>query len=147
MIPVKTTEVFETDTVFGTNTAHDLKDLPYQTDLTNLQCSAKFIIHNPKTGERLAFGPGVAALCEGVREYGSLSAAAKSMGMSYSKAWKIVGEAEEALRVKLVIRQKPKGFVLTADGEKLLNAYIEIAQDLANYAQFRFHQKLADMEC
>lgn len=112
-----------------------------QASLSDLKSSVKLLIHNPQTGERLAFGPGVAGLCEGVRRFGSLSAAAKEMNMSYSKAWKIVGEAEEALRVKLVMRQKPKGFWLTPEGEALLDAYLEISEDITKYADYRFEQK------
>ena len=48
------------------------------------------------------FGPGVAALLEKVREKRSLRAAAASMGMAYSKAWRIVRTAEEALGHKLL---------------------------------------------
>jgi hypothetical protein len=48
------------------------------------------------------FGPGVAALLEEVREKRSLRAAAASMGMAYSKAWRIVRTAEEALGHKLL---------------------------------------------
>ena len=36
------------------------------------------------------FGRGIASLCIGVRDTGSLNAAAKSMGMAYSKAWRII---------------------------------------------------------
>ncbi len=46
---------------------------------------------------RRRFGPGVAALLEEVREKRSLRAAAGSMGMAYSKAWRIVRDAEESL--------------------------------------------------
>ena len=48
------------------------------------------------------FGPGVAALLEEVREKRSLRAAAGSMGMAYSKAWRIVRAAEDALGYKLL---------------------------------------------
>ena len=47
-------------------------------------------------GER-CFGPGVAALLEGVEEKRSLRAAAISMEMAYSKAWRILRRAEDAL--------------------------------------------------
>ena len=41
---------------------------------------------------RRRFGPGVAALLSEVREKRSLRAAAGSMGMAYSKAWRIRSE-------------------------------------------------------
>ena len=43
------------------------------------------------------FGRGVANLCLGVRERGSLNAAAKDMKMAYSKAWKSINATEEHL--------------------------------------------------
>ena len=45
-----------------------------------------------QNGQRF-FGPGVAELLERVREHRSLRAAAASMEMAYSKAWRIVNEA------------------------------------------------------
>ena len=47
-----------------------------------------------QNGQRF-FGPGVAELLERVREHRSLRAAAASMEMAYSKAWRIIHEAEE----------------------------------------------------
>ena len=45
-----------------------------------------------QNGQRF-FGPGVAELLERVREHRSLRAAAASMEMAYSKAWRIIHEA------------------------------------------------------
>ena len=41
------------------------------------------------------FGPGARELLRSVDETGSLSQGAKKMGMSYSKAWRMVGEIEQ----------------------------------------------------
>ena len=41
------------------------------------------------------FGPGIATLLERVQEHRSLRAAALSMEMAYSKAWRIIRTAEE----------------------------------------------------
>ncbi|MEG1593144.1 MAG: ModE family transcriptional regulator, partial [Oscillibacter sp.] len=41
------------------------------------------------------FGPGIATLLSRVREHHSLRAAAASMEMAYSKAWRILRTAEE----------------------------------------------------
>lgn len=48
------------------------------------------------------FGPGVAALLERIPDAGSLRAAAASMNMAYSKAWKIMHRAEEMLGFPLL---------------------------------------------
>lgn len=51
------------------------------------------------------FGPGMARLLFMVQETGSLTMASKEMGMSYSKAWKMVKLAEEALGFPLLHTQ------------------------------------------
>ena len=77
-------------------------------------------------GER-CFGPGVAALLEGVEEKRSLRAAAISMEMAYSKAWRIIRRAEDAFGRKLLQSttggKNGGGAELTAEGRELLKAY------------------------
>ena len=80
------------------------------------------------------FGNGPLYLLEGVRKYGSLSASAKAMNMSYSKAFKLIRRSEEALGFKLlesVSGGKEGGSsVLSKDGEAFLSVYKDYA--LAN---------------
>src|SRR5690349_25000968 len=52
-------------------------------------------------GERL-FGPGPAELLEHIDAEGSITKAAKKMGMSYKKAWDIVENLNSNSQVKLV---------------------------------------------
>ena len=77
-------------------------------------------------GER-CFGPGVAALLEGVEEKHSLRAAAISMEMAYSKAWRILRRAEDAFGCKLLQSttggKNGGGAALTPEGAALLKAY------------------------
>ena len=47
------------------------------------------------------FGHGCVLLLQGIAREHSLNRAAKSMGMAYSKAWRIVNEAEGQLGCKL----------------------------------------------
>lgn len=70
-----------------------------------------------------AFGPGLAHLMAGVGELGSLNAAAKGMGMAYSKAWRILNEGEEQLGVKLLERNGAHGSTLTPEGRRMLEGY------------------------
>ena len=69
------------------------------------------------------FGRGVANLCLGVRELGSLNAAAKGMKMAYSKAWRIIKETEAAL------------------GMQLLDTYLEIDAKLQKVAETEFAKR------
>ena len=102
------------------------------TKLDELTVEVKLLLHNPKNESRLAFGPGVAGLCHGIYKYNSISKAAGDMHMAYSKAWKIINEAEDALGIKLVERVKPHGSMLTAKGQKLLEGYLDM-QDRIKY--------------
>lgn len=81
------------------------------------------------------FGPGVASLMEGIDREGSLSAAAREMGMAYSKAWTVFRDCEEALGMPLLQKQtggrKGGKSTLTPEGRELLKRYRNIQQRLA----------------
>lgn len=87
------------------------------------------------------FGRGVANLCLGVRNLGSLNAAAKDMKMAYSKAWRIIKETEAALGMQLLDRDGAHGSTLTADGDKLLDAYLELDIKLQKIAEEEFAKR------
>lgn len=95
------------------------------------------------------FGPGVAALLEEVREKRSLRAAAGSMGMAYSKAWRIVRDAEGAFGYKLLEStiggRHGGGAALTEEAEALLAAYQALREEVSAYAQERFRERFRDL--
>ena len=64
------------------------------------------------------FGHGCVLLLQGIAREHSLNRAAKSMGMAYSKAWRIVNEAEGQLSCKLIERDGARGSTLTPAGER-----------------------------
>src|SRR5688500_2979203 len=80
-------------------------------------------------GERF-FGPGRAELLELIDETGSISKAAKKMGMSYKKAWAMVDEMNAKASKPYVTSQKGGhkggGTALTASGKQMLHAYNNI---------------------
>ena len=80
------------------------------------------------------FGPGIATLLERLREHRSLRAAAVSMEMAYSKAWRIIRTAEDVFGCKLlestVGGQHGGGAVLTPEAERILAAYREYQADV-----------------
>ena len=98
----------------------------------------RLAVMNESADSNSQFGRGVANLCLGVRELGSLNAAAKSMKMAYSKAWRIVKETEAALGTQLLNRDGAHGSTLTEDGDKILDAYLEVEQKLQNVAEKEF---------
>lgn len=107
-------------------------------ELSDLKPVIKLSIANPASEENALFGPGVAALCEGVRATGSLNAAAKSMGMAYSKAWRVVKETEASLGVMLLNRNGAHGSTLTPECTALLDAYLKLKQSLQDSAEREF---------
>lgn len=107
-------------------------------NLVNLKPTIRLSIVNPDTESGSVFGRGIASLCLGVRETGSLNAAAKSMGMAYSKAWRIIKDTEAALDVQLLYRDGAHGSRLTEDCEQLLAAYQRIEEELQAEAEASF---------
>ena len=107
-------------------------------DLANLKPTIRLSIMNPDAESGSLFGRGIASLCLGVRETGSLNAAAKGMGMAYSKAWRIIKDTETALDLQLLNRDGAHGSDLTEAGNKLLDTYLAIEEKLQKEAEELF---------
>ncbi len=112
--------------------------------LDNLQPTIRLSIVNPSTESSSVFGRGIASLCIGVRETGSLNAAAKSMRMAYSKAWRIIKETEAALGVQLLNRDGAHGSTLTEECEQILEAYQTIEKNLQQQAVALYNEEVAN---
>lgn len=80
------------------------------------------------------FGPGRAELLLLIGESGSISRAAKVMGMSYKKAWTMVEEMNTRATRPYVIThkggQKGGGTELTDEGKRLIAAYSRLVVTL-----------------
>lgn len=90
------------------------------------------------------FGPGIAMLLERVQEHHSLRAAAASMEMAYSKAWRILHTAEDVFGCKLLHStiggQHGGGATLTPEARQLLDAYNAYVADLNAYGIAKFEE-------
>lgn len=90
------------------------------------------------------FGPGVAKIMELVKETGSLSKAYNLMGLSSSKGWKILKNAEEDLGFPLIISTKGGAgggkSELSLEGEDLLKKYQAFIADLDREAKKIFRK-------
>ena len=104
----------------------------------NLHPIIRLAVMSEDSDSNSQFGRGIANLCLGVREKGSLNAAAKSMKMAYSKAWRIIKETEAALDMQLLDRDGAHGSTLTDDGNKLLDAYLKVDEKLQKIAEDEF---------
>ena len=112
--------------------------------LENLEVEIHLIIRNKETeAHAAAFGRGIARLCEGVERTGSLNKACKEMGMAYSKAWRIVRNAEESLGFALLERQGAHGSVLTSKAKMLLRAFKQTEEVLKETGQKELNSALA----
>ena len=102
------------------------------------------------SGDRI--GPGKIALLEAIRSTGSISAAARSLGMSYRRAWLLVEEINDALREPAVTAEtgghRGGGAVLTAVGERVIDLYRSIESQARSAAggEFRAIGKLVRPE-
>lgn len=78
-------------------------------------------------GDTVALGPGKARLLEAIGATGSIAAAARSMGMSYGRAWQLVQAMNGDFRRPLVERaaggRGGGGAVLTDLGHEALDRY------------------------
>ena len=85
-----------------------------------------------KDGETL-LGQGRVQLLEAIEENGSLSAAAKSLGMSYKKAWRLLDEMNKTSETPLVetsIGGKDGGGAeLTVAGRAMVKAFNNIKDE------------------
>lgn len=74
-----------------------------------------------------AIGPGKAALVSQIDETGSISAAARAMGMSYRRAWQLVEALNESFSQPVVLTaiggRRGGGARVTDFGRKLVGEY------------------------
>lgn len=85
-----------------------------------------------------AIGPGKADLLEAIMREGSISAAGRSMGMSYRRAWMLVDCMNRCWREKLVETMAGGGAAsgarVTPAGQAVLAVYRALQQRLADAA-------------
>lgn len=83
-----------------------------------------------RKGGTVALGPGKVELLEAIHEHGSISAAARSLGMSYRRAWLLIDELNRSLKMPATLSEqggaKGGGCVLTAVGEEIVRLYREV---------------------
>ena len=83
-------------------------------------------------GPEIAVGPGKVALLAQIAETGSISAAARALGMSYRRAWLLVDTMNRCFRSPLVDAapggKGGGGASITALGEEVLRRYRAMEQ-------------------
>jgi molybdate transport system regulatory protein len=85
-------------------------------------------------GEHSNIGPGKVALLEGIKAHGSLSEAARSMGMSYRRAWLLLDSVNRSFVVPATVNttggRGGGGAEITAFGILLIERYREVERAL-----------------
>jgi molybdate transport system regulatory protein len=102
-------------------------------------------------GDQIAIGPGKAQLLDAIRRTGSISAAAREMGMSYKHAWLLVDSMNGCFRGALVEAVKGGkaggGATLTSLGHEVLECYRRmqaLAADAIRAEVGRFKRRIHD---
>lgn len=96
-----------------------------------------------------AFGEGPCELLKRVGKSHSLHQAAGEMGMSYSKAWKLIRTMEKRLGVSLLARKiggnSGGGSQLTAEAKDLVDRYERFRRDADRAVEELFQRHFGDL--
>jgi molybdate transport system regulatory protein len=88
-----------------------------------------------RTGDDIAVGPGKIELLEMIAETGSITAAAKELGMSYRRAWLLVDTMNRCFKARVVETEaggnRGGGTQLTVLGAQVVRAYRRIEERAA----------------
>ena len=88
-----------------------------------------------RRGDDIAVGPGKIDLLEAIDATGSITAAARSLGMSYRRAWLLVDTMNRCFRSPLVEAEaggkRGGGARLTPDGRDVIERYRRIVRNAA----------------
>lgn len=92
----------------------------------------------------LIFGGGKTQILEFIDETGSISEAAKKVGMNYKKAWTHIKILQEYLEDELVIASKggkgQGGTVLTPKAKEIIETFKILRADIKEYTQKRYEE-------
>ena len=92
------------------------------------------------------FGIGIVWLLENIEKTGSIKQAAKNLGMSYSKAHKILTRVEEKFGRKLLYKTRGGidrgGSSLTPFAKEFIKVYKIFQDKIKDYAKYEFEEKI-----
>ena len=90
------------------------------------------------------FGPGLFHLLRYIDEEGTIHAASKKMGMSYSKCWKLLNRAEEQMGFTFLDRYNggPHGgnSRITEEGREFMRRYEALLEEMKEISQKAFEK-------
>lgn len=94
--------------------------------------------------KNLIFGSGKTEVLEYIDKTGSISDAAKEVGMNYKKAWSHIKVLEKFIEDDLVLafkgRGENSGTTLTPKAKEIMEQYKILQEDIEKYSQDRFEE-------
>ena len=92
------------------------------------------------TGQNDSYlGIGRIQLLENIEKHGSINGAAKAMGMSYKKAWKLIEELNQMSETPLVIKSQGGkaggGTCLTDQGRTMVKKFRQVEKELTAFLE------------
>jgi molybdate transport system regulatory protein len=100
-------------------------------------------------GETFALGPGKADLLDAIERDGSISAAGRTLGMSYRRTWILVDEMNRCFTDRLVETLtgggRQRGARLTETGRTVLAAYRQLEEQSARSLDGECYRVLAEL--
>ncbi len=104
-----------------------------------LKIKTKIWIENKDIG--MVFGKGKLEILELINKKGSISAAAKDLGVSYKKVWNHIQILENNMNKQYVITSKGRrvgGSIITQDAKNFMEKFKKLQKDIEEYANTRF---------
>ena len=100
---------------------------------------SKFLKIKIEVHDNFNIGPGKITLMESIISCGSISSAAKKMGMSYRKAWNLVREINNASKKNIIITNTggrgAGGTKISSDGISFIKAFRNIEKTVFTEAK------------
>ncbi len=97
-----------------------------------------------ETGNNVLIGEGRVALLKEIDKKGSLSKAAKSLGISYKKAWTLIDSVNKSAKKDVIITsiggKNGGGAQLTEHGKKLVQIFDEINKSCWEHLDNQLHK-------
>ena len=120
------------------------------TYLTGTAMSSEYLKIRIAIGHTVVMGPGKADLLEAIDAYGSISAAAKQMKMSYRRAWELVDVMNNCFTEALVITSpgghRGGGAQVTTFGFLILKSYRDLISKANEVAQPEITQIISHLK-
>lgn len=141
-VPAELVRLCDRGVVMDTNTAGDYKEiLKYEEDSRKKQeLSCMISVRLKKETE--CFSQDTAGFLEAIRENGSMLGACQAKGISYSKGWKMVKQAEDELGIRFITRQaggsRGGSSTLTEEGAGFLDRFCALEEQIARDAENAF---------